>query len=245
MTAFSGGSGPLPDPAMSRQSPEGTPLTTPFSHPDMSAVGQRSRAHARTRAAARRRGLRNLSRAPIEERSAHAHTHARLANATTRGARGNTAAAGARVVHAHPGSSRLQKNAKSHACQRAFLKPSRAPGHSGPQAAAPLKPWVKTCPPDGNELPSAVARHFSVAWGWTASVDGFDRRRRSPMTAALPGPPRPPARLRRPQQRVSRGVHGDLVSQGLRGQKRQMREGGVALAAEELGRLRLSQLTLQ
>ena len=147
-----------------------------------------------------------------------------------------------------PGCRKMQNSEGPAPQRRASLKPSRAPGHSGPPAAAPLKPWVKTCPPDGNELPSAVARHFSVAWpawGWTASVDGFDRRRRSPMTAALPGPPRPPARLRRPQQRVSPGVHGDLVSQGLRGQKRQMREGGVALAAEELGRLRLSQLTLQ
>ena len=38
--------------------------------------------------------------------------------------------------------------------RRASLKPSRALGYLGPPAAAPLKPWVKTLPPDGNELPS-------------------------------------------------------------------------------------------
>ena len=38
--------------------------------------------------------------------------------------------------------------------RRASFKPSRALGHSGPPAAASLKPWVKTLLPDGNELPS-------------------------------------------------------------------------------------------
>ena len=55
--------------------------------------------------------------------------------------------------------SQAAERAKSHGSRlpaprrRAPLRPSRALGHAGPPAAAPSKPWVKTCPPDGNELP--------------------------------------------------------------------------------------------
>ena len=68
--------------------------------------------------------------------------------------------------------------------RRAPFKPSRALGHSGPPAAAPFKPWVKTFLPGGKEFPS-LRIFCSLARGKLLSFAAARARQLQPICPSL------------------------------------------------------------
>ena len=126
------------------------------------------------------------------------------------------------------GSSRKMQTVALLARRRA-LKRSRALGHAGPPAAAPLKPWAKTFLPGGNELPSLrifCSAALARKGGCMLHVHAAERAEQRPRALAPQGAA---GRAHSPRKGCTYRAAG--VADGARGRRR----GGRALGGRRRG----------